>query len=71
MPRSPKPPEVQMIGHVGKYHVRRLKKADGAESLDIREHVQTLDFEGYTRRGIVLEIPAQVEELRKLLDRIQ
>jgi hypothetical protein len=46
MPRSPKPPEVEMIGLVGKYHVRRLKKADGAETLDIREHVQAETFEG-------------------------
>lgn len=71
MTRSPKPPEVEVIGMVGKYHVRRLKKANGAETLDIREHVQAQSFSGYTRRGIVLEIPAQVGELRKLLDRIR
>lgn len=65
------PPKVEMIGNVGRYHVRRIKRSPDMWTLDLREFVQGSNYSGYTRKGISLAIPKEVEELRTLLDRIQ
>jgi hypothetical protein len=67
---KPVRPETELIGEVGRYHVRRLKKPGGQQTLDVREYVRG-GFEGYTRRGIALTIPGEVEQLRRLLDSIR
>jgi len=63
-------PEPELLGEVGRYHVRRIRKSKDEQVLDIREYVRG-SFEGYTRRGIVIAIPAEVEKLRILLDSIR
>ncbi len=68
---KPPRPEAELIGEVGRYHVRRIKKPEGKQVLDVREHVRADCFEGYTRRGIALMIPGEVEQLRRLLDSIR
>lgn len=68
---KPVRPEAELLGEVGRYHVRRIRKSEGKEILDVREHVQADCFEGYTRRGIALVIPGEVEQLRRLLDSIR
>ena len=51
---------------VGKYKVRLIEGSRG-KVLDVREHVQTDSFSGYTRRGVRLQYPADVEALMKSL----
>lgn len=51
---------------VRKYKVRLIEGPKG-KVLDIREHIQTASFSGYTRRGVRLEYPAEVEALAKSL----
>lgn len=67
---KPVRPEPEFLGEVGRYHVRRIRKSKDEEVLDIREYVRA-SFQGYTRRGIVLAIPSEVEKLRNLLDSIR
>jgi hypothetical protein len=68
---KPPRPEAEMLGEVGRYHVRRIRKSKDEQVLDIREHVRATSFEGYTRRGIVLVIPGEVEKLKSLLDSVR
>ena len=57
---------------LGKYKVRLLRNPRGPEKiLDIREHVETDQFSGYTRRGIRLSNRAQIDLLRDTLTEIQ
>ena len=68
---KPARPEVEFLGEVGRYHVRRIKRSKDQLVLDIREHLESSNFSGYTRRGIALAIPGDVEKLRSLLDSIR
>jgi len=68
---KPARPEPELLGEVGRYHVRRIKKSKDEQVLDIREHVLSDSFEGYTRRGIVLAIPGELDKLRSLLDSVR
>jgi len=68
---QPPRPEPELLGEVGRYHVRRIRKSKDEQLLDIREHVRGGSFEGYTRRGIVIAIPGEVEKLKSLLDSVQ
>lgn len=51
---------------IGKYKVRLIEGPRG-KALDIREFIQTESFSGYTRRGVRLQYPADVEALAKSL----
>lgn len=65
--KKPVPPlQADLLGEIGKYKVRRVTDSR-SEWLDIREYV-TGDFEGYTRRGIKLKLPDDVNRLREILD---
>ncbi len=68
---KPVRPEAELIGEVGRYHVRRIKKSGGRQVLEVREYLKGTCFEGYTRRGIALTIPGEVEQLRRLLDPVR
>ena len=71
---KPARPETELLGEVGRYHVRRIKKSKDEQVLDIREYVRggnPVGFEGYTRRGIVLAMPGEVEKLKSLLDSVR
>lgn len=57
---------------VGKYRVRLLGATEGKspkKTLDIREYVSSESFEGFTRRGIRLNVNSEfeVELLRDVL----
>jgi len=67
---KPARPEVEFLGEVGRYHVRRIKRSKDQVVLDIREHLES-SSSGYTRRGIALAIPGDVEKLRNVLDSIR
>jgi hypothetical protein len=41
---------------IGKYRIRLLQDAKGNEALDIREYIEADSFEGFTRRGIRLDL---------------
>lgn len=51
---------------IGKYKIRLIEGARG-KVLDIREFIQTDSFSGYTRRGVRLQYPADVEAFAKSL----
>jgi hypothetical protein len=68
---KPARPEIELLGEIGRYHVRRIKKLNGQQMLDIRERVQGSTYSGYTRKGIMLSIPGELEKLRSLLDSIR
>ena len=53
---------------IGSLRVRLLETRSGQE-LDVREYVSAVDFEGFTRRGIRLNM-AEAAELAHVLDRI-
>jgi hypothetical protein len=51
---------------IGKYKIRLIEGTKG-KVLDVREFIQTDSFSGYTRRGVRLQYPADVEALAKSL----
>jgi hypothetical protein len=58
---------------IGSHRVRLLRTGKGQNQrkfLDIREHVSSTSFEGYTRRGIKLASRAEVDLLRDILSEI-
>lgn len=71
--RTRKPMEqvvVKEFPAIGKYRVRAVKgtKPDSPVILDIREYAATAEFEGFTRRGVRIALPDQLEALRRILD---
>ncbi len=68
---KPARPEIELLGEIGRYHVRRIKKSKEQQVFEIREYVKADSFEGYTRRGIVLTIPNELNQLRRLLDSVK
>lgn len=55
---------------VGKYRIRVVRKETTRSSvtaLDVREYVQAEKFEGFTRRGIRLQTPADLLALADAL----
>lgn len=71
--RTRKPVEqilVKEFPALGKYRVRVVKgtKPDAPRFLDIREYAKSAEFEGFTRRGVRIALPDQLEVLRRILD---
>lgn len=63
--------EVRELIPVAKYRVRILENLKThRRALDIREHLTTHSFDGYTRRGIRLTERSQVELLRDVLTEV-
>lgn len=60
---------VREFNPIGKYRVRLLE-TDKGRVLDIREYIQDSSFEGYTRRGIRLNVPQDVPTLSATLDEL-
>ena len=55
---------------IGKYRIRLLDLGKGRSVIDIREHVTSDSFEGFTRRGIRLATPQETLALTSILDEI-
>lgn len=73
MPKSApsKPTEVvfQEFPPAGSYRIRLVRDAELKDlvALDVREYVSGRDFQGFTRRGIRLNLPA-MKKLKEALD---
>lgn len=72
MPKSTEPRNavqdlvIREFPTVGKYRVRLVKGKEG-DLLDVREYINTHEFEGFTRRGIRLSM-SEIEALRQSLE---
>lgn len=54
---------------IGKYRIRMVKtELSGPVVLDIREYIQSQDFQGFTRRGIRISDQKDMTALRDNLD---
>lgn len=57
---------------IGRYRVRILANGKGQHVLDIREYITGSEtFEGFTRRGIRLTIPADTATLATILTQLE
>jgi hypothetical protein len=54
---------------IGKYRVRLVQGRLG-RSLDIREYISDEKFEGFTRRGVRISSPAEVDLLKDTLKEV-
>lgn len=62
--------EPQDFGAVGRYHVRVVPSDRRPDVLDIREHLETEGFSGYTRRGVRIYSNADLRDLIDMLEEV-
>lgn len=55
---------------IARYRVRIVRRGNALAAVDVREHIASDSFTGFTRKGIVLSSRSEVERLHAVLTEV-